>query len=81
MSAAKSFRDLRVYELARASAGEIFEATKSFPLEERYSLADQICRSSRATKAGSRWLAHEIPFTSHQSVWFALAVPFPSPRF
>jgi four helix bundle protein len=51
MSAAKSFRDLRVYELARASAGEIFEATKSFPLDERYSLTDQIRRSSRATKA------------------------------
>jgi four helix bundle protein len=51
MSAAKSFRDLRVYELARASAGGIFEATKSFPLDERYSLTDQIRRSSRATKA------------------------------
>jgi hypothetical protein len=37
MSAAKSFRDLRVYQLARAAAGEIFEASKSFPHEERYS--------------------------------------------
>jgi four helix bundle protein len=51
MSAAKSFRDLRVYQLARAAAGEIFEASKSFPHEERYSLTDQIRRSSRATKA------------------------------
>ena len=51
MSAAKSFRDLRVYQLARAAAGEIFEASKSFPREERYSLTDQIRRSSRATKA------------------------------
>src|SRR5467141_2441950 len=51
MSAAKSFRDLRVYQLARAAAGEIFEASKSFPHEERYSLTDQIRRSSRSTKA------------------------------
>jgi len=42
---------LRVYQLARAAAGEIFEATKSFPSEERYSITDQIRRSSRATKA------------------------------
>src|SRR5258708_14077506 len=51
MSAAKSFRDLRVYQLARASAGQIFEASKNFPPEERYSLTDQIRRSSRAAKA------------------------------
>ena len=51
MSAAKSFRDLKVYQLARAAAGEIFEASKSFPTEARYSLSDQIRRSSRATKA------------------------------
>src|SRR3981081_2307759 len=51
MSAAKSFRDLRVYQLQRAAAGEIFEASKSFPHEERYSLTDQIRRSARATKA------------------------------
>jgi four helix bundle protein len=51
MGAARSFRDLRVYRLARAAAREIFEVTKSFPREERYSLVDQIRRSSRATKA------------------------------
>ena len=51
MSAAKSFRDLRVYQLARSAAGEIFDLTKSFPREERYALTDQIRRSARATKA------------------------------
>ena len=51
MSAAKSFRDLRFYQLARAAAGEIFEASKSFHHDERYSLIDQIRRSSSATKA------------------------------
>ena len=50
MSAAKSFRDLRVYQLARA-ASEVFEASKSFPRDKRYSLVDQIRRSSHATKA------------------------------
>src|SRR6266446_7337333 len=51
MGVARTFRDLRVYQLARAAADEIFEASKSFPHEERYSLTDQIRRSSRATKA------------------------------
>ncbi len=51
MSAAKSFRDLRVYQLARAAAAEVFKASKNFPPEERYSLTDQIRRSSRAAKA------------------------------
>jgi four helix bundle protein len=51
MSAAKSFRDLRVYQLARSAAGEVFEVSKSFPREERYALTDQIRRSARATKA------------------------------
>ena len=49
MSAAKSIRDL--IQLARNAAGEIFEASKSFPHEERYSLTDQIRRPSRSTKA------------------------------
>jgi four helix bundle protein len=51
MGVARTFRDLRVYQLARAAAREVFEATKSFPAEERYSLTDQVRRSSRATKA------------------------------
>ena len=51
MNVAKSFRDLRVYQLARAAAGEIFQVSKSFPREERYALTDQIRRSARATKA------------------------------
>jgi four helix bundle protein len=51
MSAARSFRDLRVYQLARTAVGEIFEISKGFPREERYALTDQIRRSARATKA------------------------------
>src|SRR5437870_12798210 len=48
---AKSFRDLNVYRLARESAKKVYDRSKSFPAEERYSLTDQIRRSSRAVKA------------------------------
>jgi four helix bundle protein len=44
-------RDLRVYQLAYKLAMEIFELSKTFPKEERYSLTDQIRRSSRSVAA------------------------------
>jgi four helix bundle protein len=43
-----SFRDLIVYQKAYRAAMEIFEITQSFPKEEKYSLTDQIRRSSRS---------------------------------
>lgn len=45
------YRDLRVYRLAFESAIEIFELRKSFPSEEKYSLCDQMRRSSRSVCA------------------------------
>ena len=48
MSQANSFRDLIVYQKAYKLAMEIFEISKSFPKEEKYSLTDQIRRSSRS---------------------------------
>ncbi len=47
MSSNQSFRDLTVYKKAFELAMEIFELSKAFPKEERYSLTDQIRRSSR----------------------------------
>jgi len=44
----RGYKDLKVYQLAYKLAMEIFEITKSFPKEERYSLTDQIRRSSRS---------------------------------
>ena len=44
----KHFRDLEVYSIAFKAAMNIFETTKDFPIEERYSLVDQIRRSSRS---------------------------------
>lgn len=46
--AAGTFRDLTVYKKAFALAMDIFEISKSFPKEERYSLTDQVRRSSRS---------------------------------
>jgi len=48
---ARSFRDLIVHQKARVVAKRIFEATKSFPREEMYSLTDQVRRSSRSVGA------------------------------
>ncbi len=45
------FRDLKVYQLAYRLAMEIFNESKVFPKEERYSLTDQIRRSSRSVVA------------------------------
>jgi four helix bundle protein len=46
-----SFKDLEVYQLSRELSESIFELTKSFPEEEKYSLVDQIRRSSRSIGA------------------------------
>jgi four helix bundle protein len=51
MAIARSFRDLNVYREARETAQKIFVLSREFPAEERYSLTDQIRRSSRAVKA------------------------------
>ena len=42
------FRDLIVYRRAFKAAMAIFQLTKEFPSEERYSLVDQIRRASRS---------------------------------
>jgi four helix bundle protein len=43
--------DLEVYQIAFDAAMEIFELSKNFPKEEKYSLIDQIRRSSRSVCA------------------------------
>ena len=47
----KSFQDLEVYQLSHAFAMKIFFLTAHFPTEEKYSLTDQIRRSSRSVAA------------------------------
>jgi len=53
----KSHKDLTVWQDAMDSAMDIFQTTKSFPVEEKYSLVDQMRRSSRsvAAKIAEAW--------------------------
>jgi four helix bundle protein len=54
---AKSYKDLRVWQNAMEVGMLVFEHSKRFPPEERYSLTDQIRRSSRsiATNVAEGW--------------------------
>jgi four helix bundle protein len=45
------FKELIVYKKAFNLAMEVYEVSKSFPKEEKYSLTDQIRRSSRSVCA------------------------------
>lgn len=49
-----SARDLDVYKVAYDLAMEIFHVSKHWPKEEKYSLTDQIRRSSRSVCANLR---------------------------
>jgi four helix bundle protein len=49
--AIKDHKDLGIYKIAFSIAMEIFELSKKFPVEEKYSLTDQIRRSSRSVCA------------------------------
>jgi hypothetical protein len=44
----RDFKSLKVYQVAFEAAKDIFIISKSFPAEEKYSLTDQIKRSSRS---------------------------------
>ena len=48
---ANTFRELETYKQARALAKRINEISAGFPKEEKYSLTDQIRRSSRSVGA------------------------------
>ena len=65
------YKDLRVYRLAFESAMEIFELGKRFPSEEKFSLTDQIRRSSRSvcTNIAEAWRKrrYEAAFVSKLS--------------
>ena len=45
------YKELRVYKLAFESAMEIFELSRKFPPEEKFSLTDQMRRSTRSVCA------------------------------
>lgn len=57
MQSIRSYKELRVYQAAIDGAMRIFEITKSFPPEERFSMVDQMRRSSRSvcSNIGEAW--------------------------
>lgn len=58
-----SYKDLHAFKKAYSLAMEIFEVSKTFPLEEKYSLTDQIRRSSRSvcTNIGEAYRKRRYP--------------------
>ena len=59
----RGYRDLEVYRKAFDAARDVFRLSKSFPGEERFSLTDQIRRSSRsvAVNVHSAWRKRRYP--------------------
>jgi four helix bundle protein len=51
MAVIQSFRELRMYQAAFDGAMRIFELSKRFPPAEKYSMVDQMRRSSRSVCA------------------------------
>ena len=82
-----TFKDLTVYKKAFELAMQIYEVSKNFPKEEKYSLTDQIRRSSRFVCSSiaeayrkRRYEAHFISKTSdadmensETQVWLSFA--------
>lgn len=63
MANIRTFRELKVWQRAMDAAMRIFELTKRWPAEERYSLTDQIRRSSRSVPANiaEAWRKRRYP--------------------
>ncbi|HNU14169.1 MAG TPA: four helix bundle protein [Chitinophagaceae bacterium] len=49
----KAVADLDVFNISYALAMDIYHLTRNFPKEEKYSLTDQIIRSSRSVAANN----------------------------
>ena len=63
MEKIKTHKELRVYQLSFEAGMEIFHLSKLFPKEERYSLTDQIRRSSRSVSGNlaEAWRKRRYP--------------------
>lgn len=71
----RGFRDLEVYQTARREARRVFLLTKRFPHDERYSLTDQVRRSSRAVAGmiAEAWAWRSYPAAFKSKLTDALA--------
>ncbi|MBL4755498.1 MAG: four helix bundle protein [Flavobacteriales bacterium] len=63
--AAKRVQDTKVYQLAFKLAMEVFEVSKKFPGEEKYSLTDQIRRCTRSVCANLSESYRKKQYTAH----------------
>ncbi len=63
MANIRHFRELEVYTIALEGAMRIFQISKAFPAEEKYSLTDQIRRCSRSVCANiaEAWRKRRYP--------------------
>jgi len=61
----RDHRDLTVYQNAFEAALEVFQLTRIFPVAERYSLTDQVRRSSRSVGANitEAWRKRRYPLS------------------
>lgn len=59
----RSYKDLGVYKSVIEAAMRIFEITKRFPMEERFSMTDQMRRASRSvcSNIGEAWRKRRYP--------------------
>ncbi len=59
----RTYNELKVYRNAMEAAMSVFQLSKAFPAEERYSLVDQMRRSSRSVCAnlGEAWRKRGYP--------------------
>jgi four helix bundle protein len=59
----RSYKELRVYQTAMDAAMRIFELTKRFPADERFSMVDQMRRAPRSvcSNIGEAWRKRRYP--------------------
>ena len=63
MEKIRTHKELKVYNLSFEAGMEVFEFIKKFPPEERFSLTDQVRRSSRAVSGiiAETWRKRRYP--------------------
>lgn len=65
----KSHEDLEVYQMAFNAAMKIFELSKQFPVEERYSLTDQTKQGCRGQGARGKIKNSKIVVPLPGAIW------------
>ena len=63
MTNIRSFRELNAWQMAMDASMRVFEITKRFPADEKFSLIDQVRRSSRSVPANisEAWRKRRYP--------------------